>query len=517
LSYQWTAPTGITLNSATSASPSFTAPDVTNDTPYTFTLEVNDGTATSTDQVVVTVIANKPPYAYAGKDKTVNEGDVVTLDGSESSDPEGSSLDYYWVAPKGIVLNSSTIAKPSFTAPQVTVDTKYCFLLSVNDGTNESDNFGMVYITVKSINHIPVADAGSNQLVKEGSVVSLNGGTSTDTDGDPLTYAWTAPDGITLDSASASVTTFTAPTVTTDTPFTFSLVVYDGTVSSTAATVVITVMHKNIVPVAHAGSDQTLNEGALVTLNGSASTDPEGTPFTYQWIAPAGITLSSASASITTFTAPEVTTDTSYTFSLVVNDGTDSSTIDQVIITVKQVNKAPVASAGQAITVAGWRSVSLDGSASSDPDNDALTYLWTAPAEIVLSSATVANPTFGAPNVATPTTYSFTLVVSDGKLSSTATVTITVTPAPTAIHSYDTSASLSIYPNPFSGQLNIDWERIVNENGVLRVYSASGSLVSKLELTNRNTIADFSGLIPGVYLFQLTSNGETITRKLVKK
>ncbi len=212
-----------------------------------------------------------------------------------------------------------------------------------------------------------------------------------------------------------------------------------------------------------------------------------------------------------------MTTDTPYTFSLVVNDGTDSSTTDQVVVTVKQVNKAPVANAGQAITVAGWRSVTLDGSASSDPDNDALTYLWTAPTEIVLSSATVANPTFGAPNVATPTTYSFTLVVSDGKLRSTATVTITVTPVPTAIHSYDTSASLSIYPNPFSGQLNIDWERIVNENGVLRVYSASGSLVSKLELTNRNTVADFSGLIPGVYLFQLTSNGETITRKLVKK
>jgi hypothetical protein len=424
LSYQWTAPTGITLNSATSASPTFTAPDVINDTPYIFTLEVSDGTASSTDQVVITVIANNPPYAYAGKDKTVNEGEVVTLDGSESSDPEGSSLDYYWVAPKGIVLNSITIAKPSFTAPQVTVDTKFRFLLSVNDGTDESNNFGIVYITVKSVNHTPVADAGSNQLVKEGSVVALNGGTSTDTDGDPLTYAWTAPDGITLSAATTSGTTFTAPVVTTDTPFTFSLVVNDGTVSSTAATVVITVMHQNIAPVANAGQPQTLK---------------------------------------------------------------------------------------------GLRTVTLDGSASSDPDNDALTYLWTAPTEIVLSSATVANPTFEAPNVATPTTYSFTLVVSDGKLSSTATVTITVTPVPTAIHSYDTSTSLSIYPNPFNGPVNIDWDGNINGKGILQVYSIAGNLIAKLELTGPHTVTGFSGLTSGIYLFRVTINGETMTRKVVMK
>jgi hypothetical protein len=43
-----------------------------------------------------------------------------------------------------------------------------------------------------------VANAGADQTVEEGTLVTLNGSSSSDADSDPLTYLWTAPDGISL-------------------------------------------------------------------------------------------------------------------------------------------------------------------------------------------------------------------------------------------------------------------------------------------------------------------------------
>ena len=296
-------------------------------------------------------------------------------------------------------------------------DQTYTFSLIVNDGTVTSTT-DEVIVTVKQVNKPPVANAGNDNTAIEGSVVTLDGSSSYDPDNNALTYLWAAPAGITLNSATIINPRFTAPSLLTDQNYVFSLIVNDGTVNSTADQVIIKVKHINLAPVANAGTNQIVNEGALVTLDGSASSDPDNNTLTYSWIAPDGITLSSTTAVKPTFTAHEVMTDQNYTFSLTINDGTAISSAE-VIVTVKQVNKAPVANAGTDQSVYEGTLVTLDGSASSDPDNNTLSYKWTAPSGITLSSTTVAKPTFTAPEVTTDQSYLFSLIVNDGTVSST--------------------------------------------------------------------------------------------------
>ena len=97
------------------------------------------------------------------------------------------------------------------------------------------------------INTTPNAVAGNNQTVSSGSTVTLNGGSSNDPDGDPLTYTWTQTLGptVTLSGANTSSASFSAPTVSSDTLLRFSLAVSDPGGLSDSATVSVTVQSSN--------------------------------------------------------------------------------------------------------------------------------------------------------------------------------------------------------------------------------------------------------------------------------
>ena len=145
--------------------------------------------------------------------------------------PDGDVLTYNWIAPEGILLSSSSMAKPTFFVPEVIQDTQFIFSLIVNDGFVDSQP-DTIIINVLYMNEPPVANAGNNQIVANGSMVILDGTGSFDPDGDELFYYWETPDCIELCSKFAIQPTFTAPNIDSDTVYIFSLIVNDGKVDS---------------------------------------------------------------------------------------------------------------------------------------------------------------------------------------------------------------------------------------------------------------------------------------------
>ena len=93
----------------------------------------------------------------------------------------------------------------------------------------------------------------------------------------------------------------------------------------------------NSAPIANAGTTQTVNEATTITLDGGASSDPDGDNIAFAWQQTLGptVTLADSSARITTFIAPDVTSDMLLQFRLTVSDSSGQTDTTNVSITVR--------------------------------------------------------------------------------------------------------------------------------------------------------------------------------------
>lgn len=344
-------------------SPQFT-PDVTGD--YVVSLQVSDGMSVSdVDFIVIDVVASDAsPTADCGGNYEGEIGQLVTLDGSASSDPEFAELTYSWslTPPNCSTLTSDNIYNEGTNSPSFVPDCSGVFVttLTVSDGNHWSDPV-ICSVDVGSQNRIPTADAGKTMDFGgcAGNPVQLNGFGSFDPDGDRLTYSW-ALVSIPTDSA-ATTANFTDasspnPEFTWDEigTYTFQLQVHDGTAWSAPDLVDLTIgdILNNQRPIANAGDSVTIEASAncqstsyssacadcapyTVMLDGSASSDLDGDSLQFQWSESSGVlNISSPNAALTPAEIPTqvVNANLSFDVTLTVSD-CERSDDDQTTIT----------------------------------------------------------------------------------------------------------------------------------------------------------------------------------------
>lgn len=207
LTYLWelvSQPTNsnITLNN-TSVEVNFT-PDIEGE--YTIKLTVNDGEDSSEpDTIIISVEKpNTPPVTSAGEDTTIELGSSVTLDASDSSDPDGEQLTFKWELLSKPEASSYILEQSSEISPTITLDALglYTFELTASDGELESKD--QILITVEEKNYQPVGLVEAGIALPIGNEATLYGAYTDDNLSDVITYSWSfikVPEASTLQSA----------------------------------------------------------------------------------------------------------------------------------------------------------------------------------------------------------------------------------------------------------------------------------------------------------------------------
>ncbi|MEF8881385.1 MAG: glucodextranase DOMON-like domain-containing protein [Halapricum sp.] len=187
LSFQWEQIGGpdTELSDADTAKPTFVAPDVDEESTLEFevtvTNEDGDSATATTSATVIPQSANDAPIADAGEDQTAEPGTVVSLQATNSEDPNGGTLSFQWEQTSGpeVSLGGADSVGPAFQAPEVDEETTLTFQVTVSDGQGKTAT-DTINVTVQ-----PETDGMTTTTDGETTTETEGGETTTDTgDGD---------------------------------------------------------------------------------------------------------------------------------------------------------------------------------------------------------------------------------------------------------------------------------------------------------------------------------------------
>jgi hypothetical protein len=435
-----TGPTFVTITTTNPTTGNVHVAPLTGDaagSPYTVQARASDGTDQDTRIFSVTVRPpNRAPVLAQPSDMTVDEG--ATADQAiTATDQDGDALSFTKVSgPTFLTVTTTSPGTGTGTgnihlAPGFSDSGAYGATVRASDGSLSDDK--SLTVTVNDKNRAPTLDAIANMTVTEGATADQTIAGS-DPDGDALTFAKvTGPTFLTVSTTNPTTGSVHLAPVTGDaagSPYGASASASDGTLSDTKG-FTITVNPaggQNHAPVLAQPNNMTVDEGATDDQTLTA-TDQDGDALSFTKVGgPTFLTVGTLTSTTgNAHLAPGFADAGTYSATVRASDGSLSDD-KSFQITVNNKNRAPVADAGGPYSGIVGIPVAFDGTASTDPDGDALTYSWDFDAaDGITPDATGSTPSH---TYTVPGTFTVTLTVTDNgtpQLSGTDTATADIT------------------------------------------------------------------------------------------
>lgn len=372
--------------------------------------------------------------------KQIEPGGSLILDASQSVDPEGEALTFYWSIIKKPATSSLYISNNRTPIISIALDVAGSYTMSVKVcdiksicSTKQLDAI-LATDSSPSINTPATPVFEINAAYNLGDTVKLDASKSYDIDGDEISYQWLLTKKPYGSQAQLSNVDSVLSSIIPDVAgyYDIALIVDDGKGDGVGRTShIFEATKENLPPVSNAGEDLVTNPNTLIQLNGSRSYDPDGISVRYAWRVAEQPVLADVKVAEPNIANPSVqlTELGMYRFALVVTDVAGATMEDTVQVEVIKDNLPPVAIPGAMQSVIVGDLVQLDGSQSHDPDGDAISHQWTFSNKPFGSSAQLNNADQVSPSFIADVAgdYVVALTVSDGKsarLSATATVRI---------------------------------------------------------------------------------------------
>ena len=433
LTYKWEVSTRpessqYSLDDPSAADFTFT-PDVNG--RYRFLLTVSDGEDESVSHLSFFIISvpNNPPVTIAPERVYAPVDQTVTIDLSDSYDPDGD--DVILIAPL-IIASPEETSFIYFSASRID---------RVNIGARTEGVYDVIIrtydrslISAPTVTKLIVGDPkpeaiiSGNDVASVGESTSLFGSSSISGNGfrefhvgTELRYQWqivSAPpqSNVSLESNESSVTRF-IPDVVGE--YEVGLVVTDeNNLVSDSTIYSINVEQPNRMPIADAGFDLSGNTNTDIALSASGSSDEDNDILTYHWTIESSPDGSTPTINDETLVNPTFNADTpgEYVFALQVSDGELESIIDRLRInlTAVTINMPPKAVISETFSFGYY--VRVNGLASSDPEGEALSYIWQLVSKPEGSHVEITNFDSGNITVSADITgiYTVQLIVNDG-------------------------------------------------------------------------------------------------------
>ncbi len=326
---------------------------------YRVTLTVNDGEglANSSQTTEHIVVINQFPEADFVLPAVAAPGEAFSVDGSLSSDPDGSITNYEWYADGKLVANGPQ-AEITFNE----VGTHDVTLVVKDDSGYELAQGILNKLIRVNAPPVPKWKTDPDRLVPDTEII-FTAADSYDPDGEIKNYLWSFEDGVELQGRQIQ------RIFTESGPQRFTLTVDDGEGLSNSTVSVEGVTNVNHQP--YIVTEPVVRSNSLkVTLDASASYDLDNNPMKFEWTLPDGSKRTEASFS---WTAPEPGV---HIIGLTVDDGlglSNSKNTESIRVLVNRPVQAVVESEIASCT---GQTVLFNSSRSFDPDGDPFSVRW---------------------------------------------------------------------------------------------------------------------------------------------